>query len=32
MHNLIKTEKPEIHEIQIISRSDNIIFYTFAFG
>jgi thiol-disulfide isomerase/thioredoxin len=32
MHNLIKTEKPEIHEIQIIPRSDNIIFYTFAFG
>jgi thiol-disulfide isomerase/thioredoxin len=32
MHNLIKTEKPEIHEIQIIPRSDNFIFYTFAFG
>jgi hypothetical protein len=32
MHNLLKTEKPEIHEIQIIPRSDNFIFYTFVFG
>ena len=32
MHNLIKTEKAEIHEIQIIPRSDNFIFYTFVFG
>lgn len=32
MHNLVKTEKPEIHEIQIIPHSDNFIFYTFVFG
>lgn len=32
MHNLIKTEKPEIHEIEIIPRSNNFIFYTFVFG
>lgn len=32
MHNLTKTEKAEIHEIQVIPRSDNIIFYTFVFG
>jgi hypothetical protein len=29
---LTKTEKAEIHEIQVIPRSDNIIFYTFVFG
>jgi thiol-disulfide isomerase/thioredoxin len=32
MHNLIRTEKAEVHEVQIIPRSDNFIFYTFAFG
>lgn len=32
MHNLITTEKPEIHEIEIIPRSANFIFYTFVFG
>jgi thiol-disulfide isomerase/thioredoxin len=32
MHNLVKTEKPEMHEIQIIPRSDNFVFYTFVFG
>jgi hypothetical protein len=32
MHNLIKTEKPEIHKIEIVPRSDNFIFYTFVFG
>lgn len=32
MHNLITTEKPEIHEIEIIPRSTNFIFYTFVFG
>jgi hypothetical protein len=32
MHNLIRTEKPEIHEIEIIPRSNNFIFYTFVFG
>ncbi len=32
MHNLVKTDKPEIHEIEIIPRSDNFVFYTFVFG
>ncbi|MEO9363917.1 MAG: redoxin domain-containing protein [Nitrososphaera sp.] len=32
MHNLAKTEKPEVHEIEIIPRSDNFVFYTFVFG
>lgn len=32
MHNLIKTDKPEMHEIEIIPRSDNFVFYTFVFG
>ena len=32
MHNLIRTEKPEIHEIEIIPKTDNLTFYTFVFG
>lgn len=32
MFNLAKTEKPEVHEIEIIPRSDNFCFYTFVFG
>jgi hypothetical protein len=32
MHNLIRTQRPEIHEIEIIPRSENFIFYTFVFG
>lgn len=32
IHNLVKTEKPEMHEIEIIPRSDNFMFYTFVFG
>ncbi len=32
MHNLVRTDKPEIHEIEIIPRSDNFVFYTFVFG
>jgi thiol-disulfide isomerase/thioredoxin len=32
MHNLIRTEKAEVHEIEIIPRSDNFVFYTFVFG
>lgn len=32
MHNLVKTEKAEVHEIEIIPRSDNFVFYTFVFG
>ena len=32
IHNLIKTENPEIHEIEIIPRSNNFNFYTFVFG
>jgi len=32
IHNLLKTDKPEVHEIEIIPRSDNFVFYTFVFG
>jgi thiol-disulfide isomerase/thioredoxin len=32
MHNLIKTEKPETHEIEIVPKSNNFVFYTFVFG
>jgi thioredoxin family protein len=32
MHNLVKADKPEMHEIEIIPRSDNFVFYTFVFG
>lgn len=32
MHNLVKTEKPEIHEIEIIPKTNNFVFYTFVFG
>ena len=32
MHNLVRTEKPEMHEIEIIPKSDNFVFYTFVFG
>ncbi|MCI0563911.1 MAG: hypothetical protein MN733_36010, partial [Nitrososphaera sp.] len=32
MHNLVQSEKPEMHEIEIIPRSDNFMFYTFVFG
>ena len=32
MHNLVKTEKPEIHEIEIMPRTNNFVFYTFVFG
>jgi len=32
IHNLIRTEEPEIHEVQIIPRSDNFVFNTFVFG
>jgi thiol-disulfide isomerase/thioredoxin len=32
MYNLVRADKPETHEIEIIPRSDNIIFYTFVFG
>jgi len=32
MHNLVKTEKPEMHEIEIIPKTNNFIFYTFVFG
>jgi thiol-disulfide isomerase/thioredoxin len=32
IHNLIRTDKPEMHEIEIIPRSDNFVFYTFVFG
>jgi hypothetical protein len=32
MHNLVKTDNPKTSEIEIIPRSDNVVFYTFAFG
>jgi thiol-disulfide isomerase/thioredoxin len=32
MYNVAASEKPEMHEIQIIPRSDNFVFYTFVFG
>jgi hypothetical protein len=32
MHNLVKTDKPEMHEIEIIPRSQNLVFCTFVFG
>jgi hypothetical protein len=32
MHNLVRADKPETHEIEIIPRSDNFVFYTFVFG
>ncbi len=32
MHNLVKTEKPEIHEVEIIPKTNNFVFYTFVFG
>ncbi|MDQ3807823.1 MAG: redoxin domain-containing protein [Thermoproteota archaeon] len=32
MHNLVRSEKPELREIEIIPRSDNFVFYTFVFG
>jgi thiol-disulfide isomerase/thioredoxin len=32
MHNLVKTEKTQVGEIEIIPRSDNFVFYTFVFG
>ena len=32
IHNLVKTDKPERHEIEIMPRSDNFKFHTFVFG
>lgn len=32
MHNLVRTEKPEVHEIEIIPQTNNFVFYTFVFG
>ena len=32
MYNLVRTDKPEMHEVQIIPHSDNFVFYTFVFG
>ncbi len=32
IHNIVASEKPENHEIEIIPRSDNFVFYTFVFG
>lgn len=32
VHNLIKTEEPETHEIEIIPKTDNLVFHTFLFG
>jgi thiol-disulfide isomerase/thioredoxin len=32
MHNLVRTDKPEVHEIEVLPRTDNFVFYTFVFG
>ena len=32
IHNLIRADNPESREIEIIPRSDNLVFYTFVFG
>jgi thiol-disulfide isomerase/thioredoxin len=32
IHNLVRTEKAEIHEIEIIPKTENVVFYTFVFG
>jgi thiol-disulfide isomerase/thioredoxin len=32
IHNLVRTDKAEAREIEIIPRSDNFVFYTFVFG
>jgi thiol-disulfide isomerase/thioredoxin len=32
IHNLVRTEKAEVHEIEIIPKTDNVVFYTFVFG
>ncbi|HEX2107399.1 MAG TPA: redoxin family protein [Nitrososphaera sp.] len=32
MHNLVRSDNPETREIEIIPRSDNVVFYTFVFG
>lgn len=32
MHNLVKSDGPEVHELEIMPRSDNFVFYTFVFG
>lgn len=32
MHSLARTDEAEVHEIEIIPRSDNFVFYTFVFG
>jgi hypothetical protein len=29
---LVRAERPELREIEIIPRSDNFVFYTFVFG
>lgn len=32
IYSLYRSEKPETHEIEIIPKTDNIVFYTFVFG
>src|SRR5919109_28511 len=32
MYNLVRAERPELREIELIPRSDNFVFYTFVFG
>lgn len=32
MHNLIRSDGPKVHELEILPRSDNFVFYTFVFG
>lgn len=32
MYNVASSEKPESHQVELIPRSDNFVFYTFVFG
>ena len=32
IYNVVSTEKAETHELEVIPRSDNFVFYTFVFG
>lgn len=32
IHNVVAVDKPEMHEVEIIPKSDNFVFYTFVFG
>jgi thiol-disulfide isomerase/thioredoxin len=32
MHSIVRTEEPEMHEVEIIPKTNNFVFYTFVFG